>query len=81
MEPAGALTALTGYMTLAEIVDVPITVDSGWFNESPLLTVNFTVRPFLYGSEVTAGSVMTTNPVGTITVGLLPAMWRPRHAW
>ena len=66
--PAGASTALNGYMTLAEIMDVPIDRRRDGSTSRPTVNVAH-LQPFLYGTEITAGSATTTNPVGTLTVG------------
>lgn len=70
--PSGASTALTGYMLYAEITDMPITYDDGWFAHKPVLTVPFTAAPFLEGPEVTGGSATGTTPLLTLEVDDVP---------
>ena len=66
--PAGASTALTGYMLFAEINDLPISYGDAWFAHMPIVTVQFVTRPFLYGTEVSGGSVTSSSVLATITV-------------
>lgn len=66
--PSGAGTTLRGYMLYAQITDMPISYDDGWFAAKPIVTVPFTSKPFLYGDEVSAGSATGTDPMVTIEV-------------
>ena len=66
--PAEATEANTVYILSGEITDLPITIDSGWFQKSPVLTIELTARPFLYGGEVAVASSSSTDPAMTYTL-------------
>ena len=70
--PSHATTGLTFYMLHAEITDLPISYESGWFAQHPVLTVNFTAKPFLYGDEVTGPTATGTAPLLTLEVPSVP---------
>lgn len=70
--PAGATAGLTMYLLLAEITDRPITVTDGWLIGAPVLTVSFTRKPFLYGSEITGPTVTSTQPILSVDIPNVP---------
>lgn len=52
--PNGSTRTYTAYAILAEVSEVPVTIDgelAGWFLNSPVLKVKVTCRPFLYADE------------------------------
>lgn len=70
--PSGATTGLTGSMVYAEITDLPVTYDDGWFASQPIVTVTFQAAPFLRGAEVTGPTASGTNPLVTVEVDSVP---------
>ncbi|MGH2874942.1 MAG: hypothetical protein ACRDLV_01695, partial [Solirubrobacteraceae bacterium] len=71
--PNGATTGLYLYMIFGQVTDMPVTVADGWFAASPVVTVAFTCKPFLYGDEVTGPTASSgTFPVVTVEVSDVP---------
>lgn len=66
--PSGATHTLAGFMVFAEITDLPVTYDDGWFANQPVVTVSFQCKPFLYGAEVTGPTASGTTPLLTVEV-------------
>lgn len=66
--PSGATHTLAGFMVFAEITDLPVTYDDGWFANQPVVTVSFQCKPFLYGAEVTGPTASGTTPLLTVEI-------------
>lgn len=71
-QPAEAGIAITFRCLLAEIVDLPIGWESGWFAKAPSFTVRFTCLPFGEGDEYLAGSVTSSDPMQVLTLSSVP---------
>jgi hypothetical protein len=83
-QPADAtLNPITFRCLSGEITDLPITVegdDAGWFQRFPVVTVRLTCLPFGEGTEVSAGTVTSTDPLIALELssvaGDMPALGR-----
>ena len=80
--PADSTKASTWYVLSGEIVEVPITIESGYFASPPVLAVSLTMicQPGGEGVEVTGPSTTFSTPVGSLPVpnvgGDMPAKTR-----
>lgn len=71
--PAGATESYTMIVLDAELTEVPVTVESGYFVFEPTVSVTQTCEPALLGAEATIGAVSTvTVPVATIEAANVP---------
>lgn len=79
--PANSTLAAVTFRCLSgEITDLPIDITTGWFVNSPEITVRLTCLPFWEKAEVSAGTVTSGAPIITLEVtgvgGDVPALGR-----
>lgn len=78
--PAGSARTVTFDVLTGEITDLPIDYESGWFANSPTVTIELTAKPYWRGTETLTSTASSSTPFVTLAVtgvtGDVPALGR-----